>query len=213
MDSIWILERLKELNLLEGREPWWWPNALSFEVVVGAILTQNTKWNNVELSLLNLKQARILSDDSEQSLENLANSANIENLIMPSGFYRQKSARLIALARAIKTDFGSFASFCENTDREWLLSQKGIGFESADSILSYACGREVMVVDKYSFKFLAKLGVEIFDYNELQAWFMNLDSRSLQKLYGDMPLAQIYARYHGKIVEFSKRKLQNLENL
>ncbi len=210
MESIWILQRLKSLNLLQNKEPWWWPNALSFEVVVSAILTQNTKWSNVESSLFNLKRACILSSDNEESLENLANIVSIENLIAPSGFYRQKSSRLIALAKAIKTDFGSFASFCEDVNREWLLAQKGIGFESADSILNYACGREVMVVDRYSFKFLAKLGIEIFDYNELQAWFMNLDFKSLSALYGEMPLAQIYARYHGKIVEFSKAKLQNL---
>lgn len=111
----------------------------------------------------------------------------------------------------MQSDFGDFGGFCDNVEREWLLLQKGIGFESADSILNYACGREVMVVDKYSFRLLQQLGIEIYEYNELQSWFMDLALGDLHRLYKDMPLAQIYARYHGKIVEFSKRKMR-LEN-
>ena len=194
MESLWILERLKGLDLLKDRDVWWWPNALSFEVVIGAVLTQNTKWENVEKSLQNLKVARILSDDDEESLHNLALCQSIENHIIASGFYRQKSSRLIALARAMQSDFGDFGGFCDNVEREWLLLQKGIGFESADSILNYACGREVMVVDKYSFRLLQQLGIEIYEYNELQSWFMDLALGDLHRLYKDMPLAQIYAR-------------------
>lgn len=246
IDSLWLLERLKRLDLLRGFCAWWWEGAPSFEVVCGALLVQNSRWEGVQASIKNLKNARILSDnDDEESLSNLAKCTNIESLITPSGLFRQKSARLITLANAIITDFGDFSNFRDEVSREWLLSQKGIGKESADSILNYACGREIMVVDRYSYKLLCALGIEIEDYEELQGWFMDLDLGGAFGLYegfcedfggvcgafatGDgtgangsvgggtnsnkkganpqISLAQIYARYHGKILEFSKRKM------
>lgn len=207
INSIELLTRLKNLDLLDGLGDWWWGGALGFEVVVGAILTQNTKWEKVKLSLANLKSAGILMAEDNASLHNLAKVDSIESLITPSGLYRQKSARIIALAQAILEDFGDFASFQQEVSREWLLERKGIGFESADSILNYACGREIMVVDSYSARLLAALGWEMESYEDVQRWFMDMPSSELEKLYPATPLAQIYARYHGKIVEFSKRKL------
>lgn len=211
-DSYDVLNALKKLDLLKDRPSWWWPNALSFEVVVGAILTQNTKWENVEKSLNSLKIHSILSDD-ESSLKNIAQMQQdvLASHIVSSGFFNQKSARLILLCRNILEDFGSFAGFTEGVDREWLLSQKGVGKESADSILNYACAKEVMVVDKYTYKFLCALGVEIEDYDELQGWFengVNANIKQTLELYENkINLAQIYARFHGKIVEFSKKKI------
>lgn len=211
-DSYDVLIALKKLDLLKDRSSWWWPNALSFEVVVGAILTQNTKWENVEKSLNSLKVHSILSDD-ESSLKNIAQIQQdvLASHIVPSGFFNQKSARLIMLCRNILEDFGSFGGFTEGVDREWLLSQKGVGKESADSILNYACAKEVMVVDKYTYKFLCALGVEIEDYDELQAWFengLNANIKKTLELYENkITLAQIYARFHGKIVESSKKKI------
>lgn len=205
IDSMWLLERLKKLDLLCGFEEWWWEGAPSFLVVCGAVLVQNSRWEAVQASLSNLKTAGILGNDNEENLDNLSKCASIESFITPSGLYRQKSARLIAIARAIMSDFGSFDLFKREVNREWLLAQKGIGKESADSILNYACEREIMVVDRYSYKLLCGLGIEIEEYEELQAWFMDLGDT--QSLYGEMELAKIYARYHGKIVEFSKRKM------
>lgn len=205
IDSMWLLERLKGLDLLCGFEEWWWEGAPSFLVVCGAVLVQNSRWEAVQASLKNLKTAHILSDNDEESLDNLSKCASIESFITPSGLYRQKSARLIAIAQAMVADFGSFGAFKCEANREWLLAQKGIGKESADSILNYACEREIMVVDRYSYKLLCELGIEIEEYEELQAWFMDLGDT--QRLYGKMELAKIYARYHGKIVEFSKRKM------
>ena len=141
---------------------------MGFEVVVGAILTQNTKWEKVKISLANLKGSGILTLSDDTSLHNLAKIDSIENLIAPSGLYRQKSARIIALARAIVKDFGDFASFQQGVSRKWLLERKGIGFESADSILNYACGREIMVVDSYSARLLAGLGWEMESYEDVQ---------------------------------------------
>ncbi|MDO7253319.1 3-methyladenine DNA glycosylase [Helicobacter cappadocius] len=212
-DSYDILVALKKLDLLTHRDSWWWPNALSFEVVVGAILTQNTKWENVEKSLQSLKNHLILSDN-ESSLKNIAqmNPDVLASHIASSGFLNQKSVRLILLCQNILDDFGSFDVFLSNVDRQWLLSQKGIGKESADSILNYACAKEVMVVDKYTYKFLCSLGVDIPDYDELQSYFQNGINANIKRtleLYDNkIPLAQIYARFHGKIVEFSKKKMK-----
>lgn len=214
IDSLWLFSRLKKLDLLRGFSSWWWEGAPSFKVVCEAILVQNSRWEGVLDSMENLAKAGIISDDNEGCLSNLAKCVNIESHILPSGLYRQKSARLIALSRAIVADFGSFEAFKQEVEREWLLAQKGIGKESADAILNYACERDIMVVDRYSYKLLCTLGVEIEEYEELQAWFMRLDVSKARELYAydeainkDISLAQIYARYHGKIVEFSKRKM------
>ncbi|PAF47453.1 3-methyladenine DNA glycosylase [Helicobacter sp. 12S02232-10] len=208
-----VLAALKKLNLLRDSSEWWWPEAQTFEVVVGAVLTQNTKWENVERCLKSLKQSGILNGN-EKSLENIANINRdvLISHITPSGFFNQKSTRLILLCQNILKDFGGFENFVLNTDREWLLSQKGIGKESADSILNYACRRDVMVVDKYTYRFLCTLGIEIPDYDELQMWFQRGIEENLEmvfELYSkELPLAQIYSRFHGKIVEFSKKKIK-----
>ncbi|PAF42912.1 3-methyladenine DNA glycosylase [Helicobacter sp. 11S03491-1] len=211
-DSYDILVALKKLGLLQNSPAWWWPNALSFEVVIGAILTQNTKWENVEKSLKSLKNYSLLNGDDEKSLNNIAciQKEILASHIGSSGFFNQKSIRLILLCQNILEDFGSFGNFVMNVDREWLLGQKGIGRESADAILNYACGREVMVIDKYTYKFLCSLGIDIQDYEQLQIWFERGIQENLQRVFDLYPkkitLAQIYSRFHGKIVEFSKKK-------
>lgn len=126
------------------------------------------------------------------------------NLIKSAGFHNQKSQRIILLAQNILKDFGDFESFATNVEREWLLSQKGIGNESASSILNYGLGRAEMVVDKYTQKLLGKLGFEFYDYYEIQS-FLTKELEKAQCLYNyDITLAQIMARFHGKIVEYGK---------
>ena len=208
-DSFDLFMRLKALDLLGDSPRFWWPNAHTFEVVVGALLTQNTKWESVEKSLANLKSRYILTLDNDESLQNLANSTPemLMACIRASGFYAQKSHRLLALAQHILEDFGDFASFVVGVEREWLLAQKGIGLESADAILNYACRREVMVVDKYTHRLVANLGFEFEDYEGLQEWCMRGVGENLHLLEGYEGLDEVFARFHGKIVEFSKRKL------
>ena len=208
-DSFDLFMRLKALDLLGDSPRFWWPNAHTFEVVVGALLTQNTKWESVEKSLANLKNHHILTLDNDESLQNLANSTPemLMACIRASGFYAQKSHRLLALAQHILEDFGDFASFVVGVEREWLLGQKGIGLESADAILNYACRREVMVVDKYTHRLVANLGFEFEDYEGLQEWCMRGVGENLHLLEGYEGLDEVFARFHGKIVEFSKRKL------
>lgn len=210
-NSFELLSYLKSLNLLNQSPSWWWPNYGSFEVVVGSILTQNTRWENVEKSLQKLHSTGLLSGNSEKDLLSLAqcDSFLLGSLIAPSGFANQKATRLILLSKNILQEFGSFESFSQEVSAEWLLSQKGIGQESRDCILNYACLREVMVVDRYTQRLLSQIGCEIFEYEELQDWFMSgLEWGDVYSLYEEnVSLAQIYARYHGKIVEFSKRGL------
>lgn len=211
-NSFELLSYLKSLNLLDQSPSWWWPNYGSFEVVVGSILTQNTRWENVEKSLQKLHNTGLLSGESERDLLSFTqcDSLLLSSLIASSGFANQKATRLILLSKNILQEFGSFEGFSQEVSGEWLLSQKGIGQESRDCILNYACLREVMVVDRYTQRLLSQIGYEIFEYQELQDWFMSgLEWGDVYSLYEEsMPLAQIYARYHGKIVEFSKRGLR-----
>lgn len=213
-NSFDLLSYLKSLDLLVHSPSWWWPNHGSFEVVVGAILTQNTRWENVQKSLHNLHNAQILQNNSEQDLMSLSQCDDkiLASLIAPSGFANQKSRRLILLAQNILGEFGSFKGFVEYVSPEWLIAQKGIGAESRDCILNYACLREVMVVDRYTQRLLSSLGYEMFEYSEIQSWLMDgLEWGDLKSLYGkDMSLSQIYARYHGKIVELSKKGIKRV---
>ncbi|GAA9228150.1 3-methyladenine DNA glycosylase [Helicobacter pylori] len=214
LDSFEILKALKSLDLLKNTPAWWWPNALKFEALLGVVLTQNTKFEAVLKSLENLKNAFILENDDETNLKKIAYAefSKLAECVRPSGFYNQKAKRLIDLSENILKDFQSFENFKQEATREWLLDQKGIGKESADAILCYVCAKEVMVVDKYSYLFLKKLGIEIEDYDELQNFFekgVQENLNSALALYGNtISLAQLYARFHGKIVEFSKQKLE-----
>lgn len=214
MTSFEILKNLKTLDLLNNKPAFWWPNAGHFEVVVSAILTQNTRWQNVEMALANLKKARILCADSDESLVKLARQKSVESFIQPSGFFRQKSARLILLAQNMRQDFGNFQNFQQNVSRQWLLKQQGIGFETADAILNFGCHQAVFVSDSYTLKFLKRLQIPVQNYADCVDFLSNLNDSDLKKLYPpEFSKAQIFARYHGKIVEISKLKLSDTEFL
>ena len=190
--------------LKELRDPLWWPNSGTFEVVVGAILTQQTKWQKVEKALENLKNERLLT------LEALAkcDTKKLSTLVKPSGFYNTKAKRLKLLANNILRDFENFEDFQERVDREWLLNQKGLGKESSDSILCYACYRDILPVDAYTNRLLKRFGYEFSEYDELREWMedgllSNLDK--IYKIYGEeKSINEIFARFHGKIVEYEK---------
>lgn len=194
--SLELYERLKALNLLENSPPFWWPGYGSFDVVVGAVLTQNSQWRRVENSLQNLKDAGLLSP------EEIA-GADIETLmflIQPSGLYKNKAKVLKRLCREILERFGDFDTFALEVNREWLLSRKGVGPETADSILCYACRKPVMVVDAYTARLLSVLGWEFEAYEELQSWC----SSEIDAHFSEEELPGVYARYHGMIVEYVK---------
>ena len=200
-----LLLFLKQQNLIEAKLEFWWPNSNSFEILVGAILTQNTKWVNVEKSLENLRSLDLLT------LEKLSNADLIAltNAITPSGFKNQKSKRLILLAKNIIEEFETFENFSLNTNRTWLLNQKGIGPETADAILCYSCKQEFMVVDKYTAKLLKRYDYEFDSYEQMQGWIVdgiNENYDKIKTLYGyEITLNKLYSRLHGKIVEFMKQ--------
>lgn len=187
---------LEAQELLENSPPLWWPGYGTFEVVIGAILTQNTNWNRVEVSLENLRQNHLLNP-------RVLCDVDVETLmeqIRPSGLFKAKAANLIRLSRAMLEDFGSFEHFSHHVDREWLLNQKGIGPETADSILCYACARPAMVVDAYTARLLNAFGYEFESYDELQEWCES----GVWDYFDAVQLPTAYARFHGMIVEYVK---------
>ena len=136
----------------------WWPGKTPFEVIVGAILTQNTSWTNVERAIANLRCARLLT---RAAIER-SSPSTIEALIRPSGYFRQKARKLKAFCSFLRDEYsGSLKKmFAEPTAvlREKLLGVFGIGPETADSILLYAGGHPVFVVDAYTKRLLARHG-------------------------------------------------------
>ncbi len=199
-----LLKFLKKQNLLEEHPEFWWPIMSNFEILLSAILTQNTKWTNVENSLKNLRELKLLSLKAllDVELEILIRA------ITPSGFKNQKAQRLKLLSRNIIQEYSTFESFCKKTNRQWLLEQKGVGQETADAILCYACHQEFMVVDKYTQRLVSYFGYEFEAYEDLQAWCeygINENYDKIIKLYGyKISLNKLYCRFHGKIVEFMK---------
>jgi len=204
-----ILYALKQMGYLKTtRDPLWWPRSCTFEVIIGAILTQQTKWEKVEESLANLKEHRLLSLEALSK----ADVQQIATLIKPSGFYNTKAQRLQILCQNILNEFNTFEMFQNEVTRDWLLEQKGIGMESADSILCYGCKREVFVVDSYTQRLLESLGCSFENYMQIQEWMQegieaNFDK--ITKMYDTpMTLHTVYARFHGKIVEFAKEHIR-----
>ncbi len=201
INLIEILIKLKELGYDNiSQDNWWWPNSGTFEVVVGAILTQNTKWENVQKSLNNLKQNNTLSLEKFSNID----IELLQHLITPSGFYKQKSRYLKDISTNILKDYKSFEEFKESATRDWLLDQRGIGQESADAILNYACYKEAFVVDAYTNRLLKAFDYEFESYNELQDWMIENIYTNYIQIYPTLNRANAYARIHGLIVEYVK---------
>ncbi|NOX71427.1 MAG: endonuclease III domain-containing protein [Candidatus Micrarchaeota archaeon] len=172
----------------------WWPAGTRFEVIVGAILTQNTNWKNVEKAISNLKNVGKLNINSIVHMKR----SELEELIKPSGFYRQKAERLQSFCSFILDNFGSIESMFKTKPeklRDIILMQNGIGPETADSILLYAGDLPFFVVDAYTRRLLKRVGIgRLESYEEIRHLFeSNLP-----------PDVRIYKEYHALIVELSK---------
>lgn len=174
----------------------WWPGDSAFEIIVGAILTQNTNWLNAEKAIGNLKQNKVLAP---QRLYNLSKK-NLAKLIRPAGYYNIKAERLKNfLVFFLKSYNGNFKKIShENASdlRKQLLSIKGIGPETADSILLYALDKPVFVIDAYTKRILSRhrfIGTEA-TYDEIQNLFM-------RNLKTD---AQLFNEYHALLVRLGK---------
>ena len=175
----------------------WWPGETPFEIAVGAILTQNTNWKNVETAIGRLKEADLLNPLKLYGTED----SIVAGLIKSSGYYNIKTKRLKAFLGFLQNEYtGDLdAMFNEElwTLREKLLSVKGIGKETADSILLYAGGKPIFVVDAYTRRVLERHDFITPDwsYQEIQALFMNT-------LPCDTPR---YNQYHALFVQVGKQ--------
>ena len=151
----------------------WWPGDSQFEIIVGAVLTQNTNWANVEKAIANLKTANALSPGA---LFNMPRE-QLAVLIKPAGYFNIKAKRLGNLLDWLCNEYSGELENVEqlNTSRlrEELLSIKGIGPETADSILLYAFNRPVFVVDTYTARICGRHGLiePPFEYEQLQELF------------------------------------------
>ncbi len=172
----------------------WWPGESKLEVVVGAILTQNTNWKNVERAINRLKENDMLSVDKILENEDL-----LPELIRSTGYYKVKAERLINVMKKIKEygDLDMFLRLPMDILRNELLSIKGIGDETADSIILYAAGYPIFVVDAYTRRIFSRLGIinGDEDYKEIQDIVMNNTPND----------TYLYNEFHALLVELGKR--------
>ena len=210
-----------------GRQHWW-PARSRFEVIVGAYLTQNTSWRNVETAMRNLREARVLSVEGIRNIS----TRRLERLIRSSGYFRQKARKLKRFVKFLDRRYdGSLSKiFAQPTAelREQLLSLNGVGRETADSILLYAGQHPVFVVDAYTRRLAVRHGILAEDatYEEIRSLFERSLTRvpelvtiavssissgkaahtpSRMSLAARLPLVQVFNEMHGLIVSAGKQ--------
>lgn len=174
----------------------WWPGETQFEIITGAVLTQNTSWANVEKAIANLKSAHLLTPEKLHHL----NVSQLAELIRPAGYYNIKAKRLKNFLAWLFQDYNGRLENLENLDtdrlRAELLAVKGIGRETADSILLYAFDRPIFVVDAYTARVAVRhelIGPEA-DYEQLRDLFQsNLPQKP-----------QLFNEYHALLVRLGK---------
>jgi endonuclease-3 related protein len=175
----------------------WWPGDTPLEVIVGAVLTQNTAWHNVSIAIGNLKSAELLNLDALLC----APADQVQEALRPSGFYRVKTVRLLNLLHALREHGGleGLQSVPTREMRAILLAVNGIGPETADGILLYAFGRPTFVIDSYTRRLMMRLGhvwATTAPYDDLQRWFADA--------LGADP--SLYNEYHALIVQHGKTR-------
>jgi len=174
----------------------WWPGDSPFEVMMGAILTQNTAWVNVEKAINNLKREGILTFDKLKKID----EKSLAPLIRSSGYFNQKAKKIKNFIRFMNEEFAGSISKMKSQRldpmRKKLLSVNGIGYETADSILLYSLDKKIFVVDAYTKRIFSRIGIikEDCDYSEVQEFFMKNLPKKL-KLFND---------YHAQIVILGK---------
>ena len=175
----------------------WWPGESQFEIIVGAILTQNTSWTNVERAIANLRGAGLLTFAAMEKVP----LRRLQTLVRPSGYYRQKARKLKAFCAFVRSEYGGSLKRMFETPtialREKLLAVFGIGPETADSILLYAGNHEVFPVDSYTKRLLSRHGWagEKTKYEEIR-WMFE------RQFPGD---AKRFNEFHGLIVSTGKK--------
>jgi endonuclease-3 related protein len=174
----------------------WWPGETPFEVIVGAVLTQNTNWGNVEKAIANLKKAKTLTPEKLHSLK----PAKLAKLIRPAGYFNIKASRLKNLIGWLFMNYAGklakFKTIPTHQLRGQLLGVSGVGPETADSILLYALNRPVFVVDAYTKRILSRHHLIKFEaeYEQIRAFFeSNLPENT-----------QLFNEYHALLVRTGK---------
>lgn len=179
--------------------PWPWKDGIEpstpFEICIGSILTQNTNWKNVEQAISNLKSSGALTVEKLVSVE----SGELENYLRPSGFYRQKAERVKNFCQYLLKNYGGKLEELFKRERselrKELLTLKGIGPETADTILLYAGKKPIFVIDEYTRRFVKYHNLTPnLSYDGLQRFFMNNLPKSVK----------IYEDYHALIVKDGK---------
>ena len=174
----------------------WWPGETPLEIIVGAILTQNTSWKNVKIAINNLKTKGLLYTEKLFETEDTI----LAELIKPSGYYNVKTRRLKAFLQFLHREYeGNLERMFE--DDLWILREKlldvnGIGEETADSILLYAGNKPIFVVDLYTRRILQRHNIIIGSpgYGEIQKLFMT-----------NLPASvQLFNQYHALFVNTGK---------
>ena len=183
----------------------WWPGETPFEVCVGAILTQNTAWTNVERAIANLKAARVLEPKKLFALP----ETKLAVLIRPAGYFNVKARRLRSFLRVLVEDFGDLKKlFTGETSavRERLLAINGIGPETADSMLLYAGQHHSFVIDAYTKRIFSRHGwsAEETSYDELKL----LCESALNHKTGAARL-DYWQDYHAQLVMVGKHFCRN----
>lgn len=166
-----------------------WFGESADEIIIGAILTQNTNWLNVEKALANLRADKLLSLQKISTMQ----PGELATYIRPSGYHNQKAGRLISVARSLTSH-----SIPSEPDefREYLLSLKGIGPETADCILLYAYNHPFFVIDAYTIRIFNRLGFCSVNtnYSDLQVWFMSYLPKD----------TKLYNEYHALLIKHAK---------
>ena len=182
----------------------WWPGETSFEIMVGAVLTQNTNWTNVSKAIANLKKADLLAPQKI-----LKNKNKIFQLVRPSGFFRLKGQRLVTFCQYYVDQYNADTKQMKKRNlkslRGELINVKGIGRETADSILLYALGRPVFVVDAYTRRIFSRHGY--FNYNDPYDEIRSLFERNLPRK------VSIYNEFHAQLVMLGKSKCKKNDPL
>ncbi len=191
-----VLTRVYEVLYAAYGAQHWWPARDGFEMTLGAILTQNTRWENVEKAIANMRSAGVTDAAALLTLD----EAELQRLIRPAGFFRQKSRYLRCFAAHIVANYsGDVTRLLAGellTARAELLSLPGIGPETADSMLLYGGGQAIFVIDAYTRRICARLGLTPpdADYATLQALFS-------AALPAD---AKLFNEYHALLVRHAK---------
>lgn len=173
----------------------WWPADSDFEIIVGAILTQNTNWRNVEMSLGRLKEAGALTPQALVEME----EEGLQDLIRSSGFYRAKTTYLKAMSRWVLDQGDQAPAMSTEALRSSLLAVPGIGGETADDLLLYVYQRPVFIYDLYARRLLKAAGFGTFKtYDKAKK---AIDPLVEKEGFTIMELAD----FHGLIVEAGKK--------